>query len=64
MFVVNKYFKLSKILTQLIPKTFIQFYKDYNCVPFWNDKINEISKTLFQPSTGNIKINKRRYNYK
>ena len=60
MFVVNKYFKLSKILTQLIPKTFIQFYKDYNCVPFWNDKINEISKTLFQPSTGNIKINKRK----
>ena len=32
--------------------------KDSNCVPFWNDKCNELSKDIFLPNDVNLKIYK------
>lgn len=51
---VNKYFKCSKTLTQIIPSTFKTYCKDNKCIPFWNDKIKETSKRIFMPTNTNI----------
>ena len=32
--------------------------KDSNCVPFWNDKCEELSKQIFMPTDTNVKISK------
>jgi putative transposase len=40
--------------------------KDSNCVPFWNEKCDELSKQIFLPSDTNLKIYKtpNTFNYK
>lgn len=40
--------------------------KDSNCVPFWNDKCDELSKHIFMPNDSNLKFSKapNTFNYK
>ena len=38
---------------------YINYIKDSECIPFWNNNLTEISKTIFMPTKSNItKINK------
>ena len=37
---------------------FFMLIKDSNCVPFWNDKCDELSKQIFLPNDTNLKIYK------
>lgn len=43
---------------------FIQLITDDNCIPFWNDEINEISKNIFLPIAKNIIKNRKPNTFK
>jgi len=64
----NRFFKKFNYITfhyrykfdieYLEPKKFKSFFIDKNMVPFWNDKIANMSKDIFLPSDDNIEENK------
>lgn len=52
---VRKYLKsFEEQNTKIIPSTFSQYWKDHTCVPFWDDKVKNISNKLFLPSNNNM----------
>lgn len=54
-YIANNYLYKNNV-EYLIPKTFLAFFNDKNLVPFWNKKVENMSKELFMPSHENIKI--------